>query len=127
MQKLKIDTNRMIFLQNVSIEELPSIYKLADLFIYPSIFEGFGIPIIEALTSGVPVITSKGSCFPEAGGKDSLYINPNNFEEIADVIDNTLDDKQLRNKMIYSGKEFVKNFDPEVLSSQLMNIYKELI
>ena len=127
MQKLKIDTNRMIFLQNVTIEELPTIYKLADLFIYPSIFEGFGIPIIEALTSGVPVITSKGSCFPEAGGKGSLYINPHDFEEIADVIDNTLDNQQLRNKMIYSGKEFVKNFNPDILSSQIMNVYKELI
>jgi len=127
MQKLKIDTNRMIFLQNVTIEELPTIYKLADLFIYPSIFEGFGIPIIEALTSGVPVITSKGSCFPEAGGKSSLYINPHDFEEIADVIDNTLDNQQLRNKMIYSGKEFVKNFNPDILSSQIMNVYKELI
>jgi glycosyltransferase involved in cell wall biosynthesis len=126
MQKNKINPNRMIFLQNVSIEELPSIYKLADLFIYPSIFEGFGIPIIEALTSGLPVITSKGSCFPEAGGKDSLYIDPHNFEEIADVIDSTLENQQLRNKMIYSGKEFVKNFNPDLLSSQLMNVYKEL-
>jgi glycosyltransferase involved in cell wall biosynthesis len=126
MQKNKINPNRMIFLQNVSIEELPSIYKLADLFIYPSIFEGFGIPIIEALTSGLPVITSKGSCFPEAGGKDSLYIDPHNFEEIADVIDSTLENQQLRSKMIYSGKEFVKNFNPDLLSSQLMNVYKEL-
>jgi glycosyltransferase involved in cell wall biosynthesis len=126
MQKNKINPNRMIFLQNVSIEELPSIYKLADLFIYPSIFEGFGIPIIEALTSGVPVITSKGSCFPEAGGKDSIYIDPYNFEEIADAIDSTLENHQLRSKMILSGKEFVKNFNPDLLSSQLMNVYKEL-
>jgi len=57
------------------------------LFIFPSIFEGFGIPIIEALTSKTPVITSNGSCFSEAGGSDTLYIDPMNENELAEKID----------------------------------------
>src|SRR5690606_14636952 len=59
---------KVVFLHNVSFEDLPAIYKMAHVFIYPSYFEGFGIPIIEAQQMGVPVITSTGSAFQEAGG-----------------------------------------------------------
>jgi glycosyltransferase involved in cell wall biosynthesis len=127
MKKLKIDSSRLIFLKNVSIEELPSIYKLADLFIYPSLFEGFGIPIIESLISGTPVITSKDGCFPEAGGPDSLYINPLDYEEIAHSIDNLLSDTNQQLLMSKNGKEFVKKFDPTLLSKELMDVYKSII
>ena len=127
MKKLKIDSSRIIFLKNVSIEELPSIYKLADLFIYPSLFEGFGIPIIESLISGTPVITSKDGCFSEAGGPDSLYINPLDYEEIAHSIDNLLSDTNQQLLMAENGKEFVKKFDPALLSKELMDIYKSII
>ena len=127
MKKLKIDSSRIIFLKNVSIEELPSIYKLADLFIYPSLFEGFGIPIIESLISGTPVITSKDGCFSEAGGPDSLYINPLDYEEIAHSVDNLLSDTNQQLLMAENGKEFVKKFDPALLSKELMDIYKSII
>ena len=127
MKKLKIDPSRIIFLKNVSIEELPSIYKLADLFIYPSLFEGFGIPIIESLISGTPVITSKNGCFSEAGGPDSLYINPLDYEELAHSIDNLLIDTNQQLLMANNGKEFVKKFDPDILSNELMDIYKSII
>ncbi|MDG2369305.1 MAG: glycosyltransferase family 1 protein [Flavobacteriales bacterium] len=127
MKKLKIESSRILFLNNVSIEELPSIYKLADLFIYPSLFEGFGIPIIESLISGTPVITSKDGCFTEAGGKDSLYIDPLNYDEIAHTIDNLLSDTEKQQIMAAKGKEFVKKFDPNKLSSELMEIYQSLI
>jgi glycosyltransferase involved in cell wall biosynthesis len=126
MKKLKIDPSRIIFLKNVSIEELPSIYKLADLFIYPSLFEGFGIPIIESLISGTPVITSKDGCFSEAGGPDSLYINPLDYEELAHSIDNLLIDTNQQLLMANNGKEFVKKFDPDILSNELMDIYKSI-
>ena len=127
MQKLKINMDRIIFLSHVSIEELPCIYKLADLFIYPSLFEGFGIPIIESLISGTPVITSKDGCFPEAGGPSSIYINPTDYAEIANTIDSILDDTEKQKSMILEGKEYVKKFNPQSLSSELMNIYKELL
>ena len=62
--------NRIYFLENVDNSDLPVIYRSAEIFIFPSVFEGFGIPIIEALTSKTPVITTQGACFPEAGGPD---------------------------------------------------------
>ena len=73
--------NKVIFLENVELKELAAIYKIATVFIYPSVFEGFGIPIIEALYSKTPVISSKGGCFLEAGGENSIYINALNPEE----------------------------------------------
>jgi glycosyltransferase involved in cell wall biosynthesis len=126
MAKLKINHNKIIFLKNVSIEELPSIYQMASVFVYPSFFEGFGIPIIEALYSGTPVITTKGSCFPEAGGPDSIYINPEDFQELADKIDLVISNKNLSNEMSLRGKNYVQKFDSLKLAQQVMGIYNQL-
>ena len=126
MTKLKIDPSRIMFLKNVSIEELPSIYKLADLFIYPSLFEGFGIPIIESLISGTPVITTKEGCFSEAGGPDSIYIDPLNYQEIAHAVDQLLEDTQQQQLMIAAGLKYVQKFDPQKLSKELMEIYQSI-
>lgn len=127
MEKQKIDPNRFIFLKNVSIEELPSIYQMATVFVYPSFFEGFGIPIIEALHSNTPVITSKGGCFPEAAGPNSLFVDPSNIEEIADAIDSLCADEGKRNMMKIKGKEFVQKFEPNILTQQLVDVYKKIM
>lgn len=126
MQKLKIDPNRIVFLKNVSIEELPAIYQMANVFVYPSRFEGFGIPIIEGLHSGTPVITSNGGCFSEAAGPHSKFIDPDDPEEIGEAIDLVLNDSTIRSKMIEEGKKYVNRFEPEILTNQLLNIYKSL-
>ena len=98
-----IEYNRMdnvIFLHNISNEDLPAFYQNARVFVYPSLFEGFGIPILEALTSKTPVITSRGGCFAEAGGKSTIYIDPENVDELADAIKQTLGDSSLRDNMV---------------------------
>ncbi len=127
LKKLKIDPSKIIFLHDVSVEELPGIYQLSSLFVYPSIFEGFGIPILEALNCGVPVITSKEGCFPEAGGKHSEYVNPLDTEELANKMDKCLTNSKLREKMIFKGLKHAKKFEPEIISKQLMNVYKDLL
>ncbi len=76
--------SRIHFLSNVPFNDLPTIYQAADLFCFPSHFEGFGIPIIEAIYSKIPVITSLGSCFPESAGPDSEYIDPLSVQDIID-------------------------------------------
>lgn len=116
----------VIFLEGVPNEDLPAIYQMSKLFIYPSVFEGFGIPILEALYSKVPVITSKGSCFPEAGGSSSIYVSPDSFEEIAESITNVLNDNALRDKMIANGFKHAQKFSHEKLTQQLVNLYTEL-
>lgn len=126
MEKLKIDTNRFIFLENVSIHELPSIYQMASIFVYPSVFEGFGIPIIEALYSKTPVITTQGGCFPEAGGKNSIYVDTSNFELLGNSIDNLLENKQQQQLMSKQGFDYVQQFNPRLLTEQLVNLYNSL-
>jgi glycosyltransferase involved in cell wall biosynthesis len=90
---------QVYFLGQVSGEDLPALYQGAELFIYPSLFEGFGIPILEALNSGVPVITSRDGCFPEAGGPGSVYVDMQKPEELAAAIKQILDDKSLQAHM----------------------------
>jgi glycosyltransferase involved in cell wall biosynthesis len=91
------------FLESIVNEDLPAIYQAAHVFVYPSVFEGFGIPVIEALYSKTPVITSKYGCFPEAGGPSSLYVDPVNVEELADAIKRVVEDSELRKKMASEG------------------------
>ena len=126
ISKNKLD-KQVKMLNNVLTHELPVFYQDAEIFIYPSTFEGFGIPIIEALYSGTPVITTKGGVFPEAGGEHSVYINPENIEELGNAIKELLDDENKREKMIKSGLEYVKNFDTEKVTKELYNIYLSLL
>lgn len=115
--------NDVIFLNNVPDKFLPAMYQMASLFIYPSVFEGFGIPILEALNSGVPVITTQGGCFSEPGGKHSCYIDPDNIDAIAEAIDKVLNDNELQNKMITAGYKHALKFREENLSKRLMEVY----
>ncbi len=119
--------DRVIFLHGVPNEDLPAIYQCADLFVYPSFFEGFGIPILEAMVSRIPVITSSGSCFPETGGNAALYINPNNPEEIAILSDKVLSDESLKKSMVEKGLLYSQNFSDEAVVTSLMNVYKGMI
>lgn len=115
--------NRVIFLDNVENSELPAIYREAELFIFPSVFEGFGIPIIEALTSKTPVITTKGGCFPEAGGPGTVYINPENENELAEKTNTLLNSASLREQMAEEGFAYAQKFHPKVISAQVMELY----
>lgn len=116
--------NRVIFLSKVDNSDLPVIYRKAEMFIFPSLFEGFGIPIIEALTSRTPVITSKGGCFPEAAGPDSVYIDPTDANELAEQINYLLNSEKTRIDIANKGYDFAQKFHPRQVSAQLMNLYK---
>jgi len=118
--------NKVFFLTGVSMEELAVLYKNANLFVYPSKFEGFGIPIIEALYSKTPVITSKGSCFNEAGGTHSIYVKPNDVNALSNSITKVLNDKELQEKMALNGWNFVQKFNDEILAKQWMSLYSSL-
>jgi glycosyltransferase involved in cell wall biosynthesis len=115
--------NRIHFLENIPNEDLPAIYRNSEIFIYPSLFEGFGIPIIEALTSNVPVITTQGGCFEEAGGKDSIYITATNHEQLAEEIKRLLASTALRKSVAVKGFEYSKIFLPKKIANEIMEIY----
>lgn len=117
---------RVIFLKDVSFLDLPGIYQLAKVFVYPSLYEGFGIPIIEALYSGIPVIAATGSCLEEAGGPDSLYVQPHDVNGLALAMNNLLDNPALCRELVDKGLKFVQKFDNKVIATQIMAYYKAI-
>ncbi len=119
-------SNRVRMLHNVSFKHFPAIYQMASMFIYPSFFEGFGIPILEALYSRVPVIGATGSCLEEAGGPNSIYINPTCPNELADAIDRIDQNETLRQQMVDNGVMYAKNFEQDKLTHQMMALYQSL-
>jgi len=122
-EKLKLST-QVHFLAQVDTVDLPAIYQLAQLFVYPSIFEGFGIPILEALCSETPVITSTGSCFEETGGDFSIYVQPQSAEEIGVAITKVLSDSELRSSMKSNGMIHAQKFTDDKIADNIMSIYR---
>ncbi|MBP9944534.1 MAG: glycosyltransferase family 4 protein, partial [Desulfomicrobium sp.] len=117
---------RVHFLGQVADEDLPGLYRLASVFAYPSVGEGFGIPILEALNSRVPVVTSTGSCFAEPGGDAALYATPGNAPELAHALARVLEDDDLRRTIIEKGVRHAENFHVSRTSARLMRVYAEL-
>ncbi len=115
------------FLQDVPNEDLPGIYQMADAFIYPSRYEGFGIPILEALFSRTPVITSSGCCFDEAGGKSSMYVDPDDTDEMIHAIRLVLEDEKLRTEMQVLGYDHAQNFKKDIIAENLMEVYRKVL
>ncbi|MEC5174570.1 glycosyltransferase family 1 protein [Chryseobacterium nepalense] len=118
---------KVYFLEGVSMDELAVIYKLADIFIYPSLFEGFGIPVIEALFSETVVITSNTSCLPEAGGPDSVYIDPKNPLDIQAKIKFLWQNESERKRRAEKGFEFVQKFNDQSIAKELIKIYENIL
>ncbi len=106
--------------------DFPAIYQSAISMIYPSFFEGFGIPVLEALWSRIPVITSNVSCLPEAGGEGVYYVNPSSSEEIAAGMKKIYNDKPFANSLVEKGWEQAQKFTPEKCASSVMDVYKSL-
>jgi glycosyltransferase involved in cell wall biosynthesis len=106
--------------------EMASIYQGAIAMIYPSFFEGFGIPILEALWSRLPVITSNVSCLPETGGSAAFYVNPSNSDEIANAMYQIKNDEGLRMTMINEGLKHAQNFTMEKCCAQVMSVYEKI-
>ena len=119
--------SRLHLLHQVGATYLPGIYGGAEVFVYPSRFEGFGIPIIEALNAGIPVIGATGSCLEEAGGPTSLYTDPDNADMLASLIDRVLIDISLRRLMIDEGRSYVERFTPKRIARDLSQVYEQVM
>jgi glycosyltransferase involved in cell wall biosynthesis len=119
--------SRVHIINNVSNDDLPTIYRDAALFVFPSLFEGFGMPVLEALTSGLPVVATQGGAVAEAAGPGSLLIDPHDISGIADKILLLLNDKILQKKMREEGVKHAKTMTDTVFARRTMDVYREVI
>lgn len=120
-------THKVLFLKGLSLQELAILYQKASVFVYPSFYEGFGIPIIEALYSKTPVITNKSGVFSETAGPNSLYINPFDVDDLALKINLVLTDEALATKMKAEGLIFVQQFNDAVIAANIMDCYQKVL
>ena len=117
---------RVLFLHRVPNADLPAIYQMAEACVYPSRYEGFGIPIIEAIQSGLPVVACSGSCLEEAGGPDSLYVQPDDEEGMANAILQVLKGAEGREERISRSQAYIRRFEGTDVASQVLQVYKEI-
>lgn len=120
-------SDRVKFLDFITNEDLPLLYKNAKCFVLPSLYEGFGLPVLEAMQYGCPVVTSNISSLPEAGGNAALYVNPEDVDDITKKINRVLEDKELRKEMVKKGYDQVKKFSWEKTARETLKALEELV
>jgi glycosyltransferase involved in cell wall biosynthesis len=120
-------TDRVRILGGVPTEKLAALYRLASVAAYPSRYEGFGIPILEALCSGTPVVTTRGAPFDEAGGPGSAYVDPADPDELRGAIAAVLADPARRAAMREAGLAHAARFEDEVIARDLSAVYEEAL
>ena len=120
-------SHRMLMLHGVPDSHLPAFYALAESFVYPSVYEGFGIPIIEAISCGLPVVACTGSCLEEAGGPDCQYVAPDDVEGMADAIRRSIKGSSERESRILRSQEYIRRFEGSNVAGQVMSIYQKLL
>ena len=119
--------SRVQMLHNVPDDDLPALYRMADCFVYPSRYEGFGIPIIEAISQGLPVVACTGSCLEEAGGPDSLYVNPDDEEALAHAISQVLYGAPGREQRVERSRQYIRRFENANVARRVADLYQQLL
>jgi len=125
VKKLNLE-RRVIFFFSVSDEDLCYFYNAATLFVYPSLYEGFGLPVLEAMSCGVPVITSNASSLPEVGGDAVLYFSPYDEEGLVSQIKNIISSPSLQRELSEKSKERAKIFSFKKSAEKILNIMHQL-
>ena len=119
--------HRLHILHGVPDTDLPALYAGAECFVYPSVYEGFGIPIIEAISCGLPVVACTGSCLEEAGGPDSLYVAPNDAIGMANAIRRSLKGAYDREERILRSMDYIRRFSGTDVAGQVVDVYKRVL
>ncbi len=120
-------SSRLCILHGVPDADLPAIYGGAESFVYPSVYEGFGIPIIEAISCGLPVVACTGSCLEEAGGPDALYVGTDDAVGMASAISQTLRGASGREERIAASRRYIERFCGSSVAEQVAKVYRRLL
>lgn len=113
--------------RNVTDEVLAALYSNAEAFIYPSLYEGFGLPVLEAFNNNCPVIMSNTSSLPEVGGNAAIYFDPTDRDSIANAIQQVISNKTLQNELKELGKQRLNKFNFDNTLQQTINVYKHVM
>jgi len=125
-KEVNMDSSDIVFTDYTCHEDLNVLYSGAQALVFPSLYEGFGIPILEAMASGVPVFTSNVSSLPEVGGDAVLYVNPYNQDEITDGLIQLAENEKLRNQLIKKGYQRMKRFSWRKTARETLNVYESV-
>lgn len=118
---------RLRLLRGLTMPEIATLYRLATVATYPSIVEGFGIPVLEAMTSGTPAVTTRGGVFPEVGGDAAVYVDPRDPEELRAALARLLSDPDERARRRAAGVVRAERFRDEVIADDLFRAYAEAL
>jgi glycosyltransferase involved in cell wall biosynthesis len=111
----------------VALEELRSLYQSASVLLFPSWEEGFGLPVLEAMANGLPVVASRTASLPEVGGEAALYVDPHDPQDIAEKVRRAVEDSELRREMIQQGLERAQEFSWRRVAEATLNVYDEVL
>lgn len=119
--------HRVRIFHGVPFADLPALYQQAEVCVYPSRYEGFGIPIIEAIQSGLPVVACTGSCLMEAGGNANIYVDPDDVSGMAEGICQSLKGADGREERIAKSRQYIQRFEGNNVAEQVLNVYRKLL
>jgi len=119
--------NQVTYLEDLPSDKMPELYNAVDCLLFPSWYEGFGLPPVEAMASGTPVVTSCVASLPEVVGEAGLMVSPDNVRGLAEAVEALLENRHLREEQIRKGLEHAKKFDWERNAVMTMEVYKEII
>lgn len=120
-------SDRVLHLEGIPFAQLPAIYADAAVSVYPSRYEGFGLPVVESIAAGTPVVAATGSCLEEAGGDGAVYVDPDDVEALAAELKNIIDNPILHSKMVRHGKKHIKKFSADNFAKATMACYRKAI
>lgn len=126
IKSITLPETRIKLLGYVPDEDLPALYSMAELFVFPSFFEGFGLPPLEAMTFGCPVVASNSSSIPEILGDAALFVNPFDYKDIAEKMDGLLKDEACQRTLVQKGYKRIKSFSWEKTAKEVLDIYEDI-
>jgi glycosyltransferase involved in cell wall biosynthesis len=126
ISSLGFANNQVKRISSATDKQLAQLYRNAAAFVYPSLYEGFGLPPLEAMAAGCPVVCSNTSSMPEVVRNAGVYFNPLDIEDMSNAIERVVLSEDLKNKLVKLGYENIKNFTPSKTASKTLEVYRSL-